>query len=102
MLIFEAQIEEGGVIHLPDTIIAQIRVGATVRVSLALPEDHILTDEDIAAMSYEELWNEGEGLSAEEIAKSPYIGAWADREDIGDSANYVAERRRKSRKNYSW
>jgi len=102
MLIFEAQIEEGGVIHLPDSIAAQLSAGTTVRVSLALPDDHILTDEDIATMNHEELWNEGEGRTAEEIAKSPYIGAWADRDDIGDSAEYIAEMRRKSRKNYSW
>lgn len=51
-----------------------------------------LTDEDIANMPYEKLFNMGESRSMAEIANSPYLGAWADW-DLGDSAEYVSKMR---------
>jgi hypothetical protein len=44
------------------------------------------TDEDL----------EGRGLTAEEIARSPEIGAWADDPDIKSGAEYVENLRRVS------
>lgn len=49
------------------------------------------TDEDL----------EGRGLTAEEIARSPEIGAWADDPDIKSGAEYVENLRRVSPR-YSW
>ncbi|MFN8372006.1 MAG: hypothetical protein U0694_03900 [Anaerolineae bacterium] len=37
----------------------------------------------------------GLGLTAEEIAKSPQIGIWADCEEMADPVAYLAEQRRK-------
>src|SRR4051794_23447548 len=47
----------------------------------------LLTDENLR----------GQGLTAEEIAKSPEIGIWKDRTDMGDSVDYVERMRRESR-----
>jgi len=57
-----------------------------------VPEDDLeLTDEDL----------QGLGLTAEEIAKSPEIGAWADGGEIQSGANFV-ERLRRTRPGYTW
>ena len=51
-----------------------------------MPEDDLdLSDEDL----------KGAGLTAEEIAASPEIGAWAE-DDIGSGAEYVEKLRRAS------
>lgn len=43
---------------------------------------------------------DGLGLTAGEILKSPEIGVWADREDMADSAAYVAAMRRRLSQRY--
>lgn len=56
------------------------------------PEDDLeLTDEDVTGL----------GLTAEEIAASAEMGAWADESEIGDGASYV-ERLRSTEPRYSW
>jgi len=50
-----------------------------------VPEDDLeLTDKDL----------KGDGLTAEEIAQSPEIGAWADDPEIPSGAEYVERLRR--------
>ncbi|MCP4663759.1 MAG: hypothetical protein GY856_50895 [bacterium] len=65
------------------------------RVMLTLelvPEDDPeLTDEDL----------QGLGLTAEEIAKSPEIGAWAGEPEVPSGAEYV-ENLRRPRQRYTW
>jgi len=57
-----------------------------------LPEDDLeLTEEDV----------KGAGLTAEEIASSPEIGAWADDKAVPSGAEYVENLRRASPR-YSW
>lgn len=57
-----------------------------------MPEGDLkLTDEDL----------QGLGLTAEEIAKSPEIGAWADGDEIQSGADFV-ERLRRTRPGYTW
>jgi len=58
----------------------------------SLPEDDLeLTEEDL----------KGAGLTAEEIARSPEIGAWADDGEVQSGAEYVEKVRRASPR-YSW
>ena len=57
-----------------------------------LPEDDLeLTEEDV----------KGAGLTAEEIASSPEIGAWAEDGEVQSGAEYVENLRRASPR-YSW
>jgi len=57
-----------------------------------LPEDDLeLTEEDL----------HGAGLTAERIASSPEIGAWADDGDVQTGAEYVEKLRRASSQS-SW
>jgi hypothetical protein len=63
-----------------------------VVVTLVLPEaDLELSDEDLT----------GIGLTAEEIARSPEIGAWSEDPQIQSGAEYV-ERLRRASPRYSW
>ena len=59
---------------------------------------HLLPPPELLA---DELFNHGEGLTMGEILESPEIGSWADL-DIGDSAEYVSQMRRRKRKNLTW
>lgn len=65
------------------------------RVMLTLepvPDDDLeLTDEDLRGL----------GLTAEEIAKSPEIGSWADGDDLQSGADFV-DRLRRTRHGYTW
>ena len=57
-----------------------------------LPADDLdLTEEDL----------KGAGLTAEEIALSPEIGAWAEKGDAQSGAEYV-EKLRQAPPRYSW
>lgn len=91
---FVAQIHEANEAGVGLTLTAEQI--AQLAKELAPIEEQAWTDEDIANMSYDELFNTGEGKTMEEIMKSPYIGAWADL-DIGDSAEYIARMRRSPR-----
>jgi len=104
IIVIDAEVGEDQrlVVQLPpDAPQGQVRV--TIE-KITPPEQPQLTPEEEAALDaeFEELMSDpktftGLGLTAEEIAKSPEIGIWKDREVMKDSVQWVAEMRRKSR-----
>jgi len=104
MIVIDTEVGEDGklVVQLPpDAPQGQVRVTIEKIESVTQPE---LTPEEEAALDaeFEALMSDpktftGLGLTAEEIAKSPEIGIWKDREDMKDSVQWVAEIRRTSR-----
>lgn len=64
------------------------RVVLTLELASEEPE---LSEEDL----------EGQGLTAEEIASAPELGAWEGRSDVGDGSSYVESLRRSSVR-YTW
>ena len=98
ILIIEGEATDDGELILqlpPDRPRGRLRI--TIE---SAPENPELSDADYDA-ELEELLNDdnpyGLGLTADEIAKSPEIGAWAHRTDITDSVEFIAEQRRKRR-----
>jgi hypothetical protein len=86
----EGEITEDG--HLLVDLPPELPRGRVVVTLELVPEDDLeLTDEDL----------KGFGLTAEEIAQSPEIGAWADDPEIPSGAEYV-ERLRRASPRYSW
>jgi hypothetical protein len=86
----EGEITEDGhlLVDLPPEL-PRGRVAVTLE---ALAEDDLeLTEEDLT----------GNGLTAEEIALSPEIGAWAKDAEVPSGAEYVEKLRRASPR-YSW
>jgi hypothetical protein len=61
------------------------------------PDEEAALDAEFEALMSDPRTFTGLGLTAEEIAKSPEIGIWKDREDMKDPVRWVAEMRRKSR-----
>lgn len=61
------------------------------------PEDEAALEAEISVLLSDPKTFTGLGLTAEEIAKSPAIGIWKDREDMADPVAYLAEMRRRSR-----
>ncbi len=89
-LCVEGEITEDGqlLVDLPPEL-PRGRVMLTLEL---VPEDEPeLTDEDL----------QGLGLTAEEIAKSPEIGAWAGDPEVPSGAEYV-ENLRRPRQRYAW
>jgi hypothetical protein len=85
----EGEITEDG--HLLVDLPPELPRGRVVVTLEPVPEDDLdLSEEDL----------KGAGLTAEEIAASPEIGAWAE-DDIGSGAEYVEKLRRASPR-YSW
>lgn len=85
----EGEITEDG--HLVVDLPPELPRGRVVVTLELMPEDDLdLSDEDL----------KGAGLTAEEIAASPEIGAWAE-DDIGSGAEYV-EKLRHTSPRYSW
>ena len=88
-LIMEGEITEDG--HLLVDLPPELPSGRVVVTLELVPEDDLeLTDEDLT----------GTGLTAEEIAKSPEIGAWSDDPEVQSGAEYVEKLRASPR--YSW
>lgn len=96
-------VDDNGEIHIqlpPDAP----RGSVTITVErLAAPNDQPeLTPEEEAALDaeLEELMKpenlRGLGWTGSELAKSPEIGVWRDREDMRDSAEYVLKMRRET------
>jgi hypothetical protein len=86
----EGEITEDG--HLILELPPELPRGRVVVTLEPLPEDDLeLTEEDL----------KGAGLTAEEIAASPEIGAWADDKTVPSGAEYVENLRRASPR-YSW
>lgn len=86
----EGEITEDG--HLLVEIPRELPHGRVVVTLELLPEDDLdLTEEDL----------QGAGLTAEEIALSPEIGAWAEDPEGPSGAEYV-ENLRRAPLRYSW
>jgi hypothetical protein len=86
----EGEITEDG--HLLVDLPPELPRGRVVVTLEPLPEDDLeLTEEDL----------HGAGLTAEEIATSPEIGAWAEDGEVQTGAEYVEKLRRASPR-YSW
>jgi hypothetical protein len=104
MIVIDAEVGDDGklVIQLPpDAPQGQVRV-TVEKIGSANPPE--LTPDEEAALDaeFEALMSDpktytGLGLTAEEIAKSPAIGIWKDREDMKASVQWVAEMRRNRR-----
>ena len=86
----EGEITEDG--HLRVELPPELPRGRVVVTLEPLPEDDLkLTDEDLR----------GAGLTAEEIASSPEIGAWAEGGETESGAEYV-EKLRRAAPRFSW
>lgn len=86
----EGEITEDG--HLLVDLPPEVPRGRVVVTLEPLPEDDLeLTEDDL----------KGAGLTAEEIALSPEIGAWAEDDEAQSGAEYVEKLRRASPR-YSW
>ncbi len=86
----EGEITEDG--HLLVDLPPELPRGRVVLTLEPVAEDDLeLTDEDL----------QGLGLTAEEIAESPEIGAWADGGEVESGADFV-ERVRRTRPGYTW
>ena len=88
----EGEITEDG--HLLVDLPPEIPSGRVVLTLELVPEpedDLELSDEDLRGL----------GLTAEEIAESPEIGAWADGGEAQSGAEFV-ERLRRPRPGYAW
>ncbi len=107
MVIVEAEIGEDGQLTIqlpPDAPRGRVEVTVKKRVPQTVqaltPEEEAVLDAELEELLSPESLR-GLGLTAEEIAESPEFGIWVDREDITDSAEFVAEMRRKSRQRRS-
>jgi hypothetical protein len=102
LIVIEDQVGENGELtlyHLPP--------GTRVRVSVEplestpapqpTPEEEAAAQAELEALLNDPVTYTGLGLTAEEIARSPEIGAWAHRTDIQDSVAFIKEQRRKRR-----
>jgi hypothetical protein len=86
----EGEITEDG--HLLVDLPPELPRGRVLVILEPLPEDDLkLTEDDLT----------GAGLTAEEIASSPEMGAWAGDGDQQSGAEYVEKLRRVSPR-YSW
>jgi hypothetical protein len=86
----EGEITEDG--HLRIDLPPELPRGRVVVTLEPLPEDDLdLAEEDL----------KGAGLTAEEIAASPEIGAWAEDGEVQSGAEYV-ENLRGASPRYSW
>jgi hypothetical protein len=86
----EGEITEDG--HLIVDLPPEVPHGRVVVTLEPLSGDDLeLAEEDL----------KGEGLTAEEITRSPEIGAWADGEEVQSGAEYV-ENVRRALPRYSW
>jgi hypothetical protein len=89
-LIMEGEITEDG--HLLVDLPPELPHGRVVVTLELVPEDDLeLSDENLI----------GTGLTAEEIAQSPEIGAWSEGPQVQSGAEYV-EKLRLASPRYSW
>ncbi len=101
MMVITQKVGEDGTVTLHLTPGTQVEI--TVK-EIPSPPELKLTAEEEAELDAElqRLLNDpttfrGLGLTAGEIAKSPAIGVWQDREDMKDSVAWVTKMRRESR-----
>jgi hypothetical protein len=90
------------------TIVLQLPPGKHVRIQVEevpaptpepqlTPEEEAAADAEFEALISDPMTFKGLGLTAGEIARSPEIGMWRDREDMKDSVAWVKEMRRQKR-----
>jgi hypothetical protein len=104
MVVVKGKVTEDGqlIIELPsdtphgDVEVVVRKIAPAVTLELT-PEEEAYWDTEFEALINDPKTFTGLGLTAEEIAKSPEIGIWQDREDMADPVAYLAEMRRKSR-----
>jgi hypothetical protein len=49
----------------------------------------------VTVLDHESQWMD-QGITGEELLAAPFIGAWADRDDIGDTAEFAEKLRSRS------
>lgn len=103
IITFDAEVKDDGTLTIqlpPDAPRGQVRITVEQTSPALSPEEQaayeIAYDPELEALLTDESLR-GLGLTAEEIAKSPEIGIWADRTDMIDSVEFIAEMRRKNR-----
>lgn len=103
-IILEGEVSADGklVIQLPPdgprgTVEVTVRAIEQTPARELSPEEEAALDAEFEALMSDPTTFTGLGLTAEEIARSPEIGIWADRDDIKDSVEFVARMRRENR-----
>ncbi|MBZ0298974.1 MAG: hypothetical protein K8J31_04490 [Anaerolineae bacterium] len=99
MITIQGQVTEDGqlIVQLPpDAPRGTVQV-TVKRIRQYTPEEEAAADAEFMAMMNDPATFTGTGLTVAEIMDSPLYGIWANREDVPDSAEYVAEMRRRSR-----
>ena len=101
MMVMIQQVGEDGTVTLHLTPGTQVEITVkelTPTPELTLtPEEEADLEAEFQALINDPTTFKGLGLTAGEIAKSPAIGIWQDREEIKDSVEWVAKMRRESR-----
>lgn len=95
----QGKVTEDGqlIVHLPpDAPRGAVEV-TLKKVRQYTPEEEAAADAEFEAMINDPAAFTGQGISTDEILNSPLYGIWADREGLTDSADYVADMRRRSR-----
>lgn len=103
--VIDETIGEDGIVRLPpDAPRGNVRITIepaeeteSVADKQLSPEEEAALDAEIAALLTPEALK-GEGLTAEEIARSPEIGAWAHRTDITNSVEFINKMREENRR----
>ena len=101
MMVMIQQVGEDGTVTLHLTPGTQVEITVkelTPTPELTLtPEEEADLEAEFQALINDPTTFKGLGLTAGEIAKSPAIGIWQDREEIKDSVEWVAKMRREHR-----
>jgi len=98
MMVIKQQVGDDGKVTLHLTPGTQVEI--TVKEITPTPQLNFTPEEEAAVEAeFQALINDpttfkGLGLAAGEIAKSPAIGIWQDRDDMKDSVEWVANMRR--------
>lgn len=79
MVTYYGTIEDQGKIQLEGDV-SDLPVGKRIQVRILVEDD----DEEI----------DDEGISAQDLLNAPFIGVWADRDDIGDTVEFAEKIRR--------
>jgi hypothetical protein len=104
--VIQETIGEDGIVHLPPDaprgeVVITIEPAAKAEPAPEPPlsPEEAALDAELAALLTPEALR-GQGLTAEEIARSPQFGAWEHRDDITSGEDYVEQIRQKRR--YTW
>jgi hypothetical protein len=102
MMVITQQVGEDGTVTLHLTPGTQVEItikelSSTGQLNLT-PEEEADLEAEFQALINDPTTFKGLGLTAAEIAKSPAIGIWQDREEMKDSVAWVAKMRCERRK----